>query len=64
MSYTVIQGKGISKTDKELVQAILGGEMKNAWEKGDGVDTRAERQTWTPRDHNYPENYERIFGHP
>lgn len=42
MSYTVIEGKAISKADKELVESILGGEMKNSWQKGDGIDQRGE----------------------
>ena len=49
----IVQGKAISKTDKELVSAVLGGEMKNAWQLGNGVDTRgvegpyAKRGAWS-----------------
>lgn len=49
----IVQGKAISKSDKELIGAILGGEMKNAWQKGDGRDTRpfdgpyAKRGAWS-----------------
>ena len=62
----ILQGKGINKADKELVEAILGGEMQDAWRKGDGIDTRgtdgpyAKRGIVKRRD-LYRENYERIF---
>jgi len=64
--HTIVQGKSISKADKELVEAILGGEMKNAWETGDGIDTRADEGPYskrpiTKRRNLYAENYDRIF---
>ena len=46
--FAIVQGKSISKSDKELVQAIMGGEMKNAWQPGDGVDERPDylKRSW------------------
>jgi hypothetical protein len=61
----VIQGKGINKRDKELVEAILGGEMKNAWEPsnpGEGKDTRLQKGgSWNTHSRQYLNNYDRIF---
>lgn len=55
------------KEDQELVQAILGGEMRNAWQKteaGEGRDERNEKPTLSrPSRSAYRENYTRIFGH-
>jgi hypothetical protein len=59
----VLKGKGVSKADRGLVESIMAGEMRNAWQSGDGKDYRAERQSWISRDQVYRENYERIFGH-
>jgi hypothetical protein len=59
---------GISrKEDKEMVQAILGGELRNAWQKtnpGEGKDIRKDKPTYTrPSRGNFRDNYTRIFGH-
>jgi len=64
--YTIIQGKGISKADKELVEAILGGEMQNAWTPGDGIDQRGDegeysKRAMVRRRDLYKDNYDRIF---
>ena len=60
--YTVIEGKGISKSDKELVQSILGGEMKNAWQRGDGKDIRDNKGGgWNSKSPSFLSNYEQIF---
>jgi hypothetical protein len=66
--FTIVQGKSISKSDKELISAILGGEMQDAWRAGDGIDHRgtegpyAKRPT-VRRKNLYTDNYARIFGH-
>jgi hypothetical protein len=64
---TIVQGKSISKSDKELVESILGGEMKNAWQKGDGIDTRgvegpySKKGAWsTSTTTAYQNNYTKI----
>lgn len=53
------------KEDKELVEAILGGEMRNAWQPtapGEGKDTRRERGGgWNKRTPAFLTNYDRIF---
>lgn len=64
--YAVIQGKSITKSDKELVEAILGGEMKNAWQKGDGKDQRGDAGPYSKtrkgvsRRQTYQEGYDAI----
>lgn len=62
--FTIIQGKGISKSDKELVNAIMGGEMKNAWQKGSGVDERPDylKRSWenASERERYRMNYDNI----
>lgn len=65
-SHTIVQGKSISKSDKELVESILGGEMQDAWNPGDGIDTRGDegpyaRKKHTDRNSLYRQNYDRIF---
>lgn len=59
----VLEGKGVSKSDKQLSESIMAGEMQNAWQRGDGVDYRAEKPSRQRNSHAYRENYERIFGH-
>lgn len=64
----VIEGPAISRTNKELAQAILGGEMRNAWEQEthNRQDLRpADERSIDrrPRDDAFRQNYPRIFGH-
>lgn len=62
----VIEGPAISKTDRELSQAILAGDMRNAWqkEKRSMPDLRSEKGIdRRPRDDTYRDNYPQIFGH-
>lgn len=59
----VIEGKGASKSDKQLAESIMAGEMQNAWQRGDGVDYRFEKPSRQRSSKAYRENYERIFGH-
>lgn len=63
--HTIVQGKSVSKADKELIEAILGGEMRNAWEPGDGIDQRGEdgpysKRPVTKRKNSYRDNYDQI----
>ena len=65
-THTIVQGKSISKADKELVEAILGGEMQDAWRTGDGVDSRgtdgpySKTRKGVSRQQRYRDNYDRI----
>lgn len=56
------------KENKELVDAIIGGEMRNAWQPtvpGESKDERHEKRTWekTSQRQRFRNNYPEIFGH-
>lgn len=64
----IVKGKSISKADEGLIDSILGGEMKNAWqpeEEGKGRDMRPlspkGRTSRRPHSRAYRNNYDRIF---
>lgn len=51
------------KENNELVQAIIGGEMRNAWQPtapGEGKDERHEKARWTERSQAFYRNYDAI----
>jgi len=52
------------KEDRELVQAILGGEMRNAWqpaERGESPDLRPSKRSLRKPSRSFLTNYDRIF---
>lgn len=63
-----MEGPAISKPNRELAQAILGGEMKNAWQKtvpGESRDMRpltSKARLSRVVTEEYRDHYEQIFG--
>ncbi len=64
----VLMGKGAKAEDKELAEAILAGDMKNAWEQEEGlrVDQRPsamrdERAKYNHKGRAFWDNFDGIF---
>jgi hypothetical protein len=64
----IVEGPAMKSETKDLLRSIMGGEMKNAWQKETrpGQDMRPNDMKnidRRPREDSFRENYARIFGH-